>query len=243
MSLAKLATFSFIAIPTLAAVISRSAPPADWFTEGLEPYDTYHSRYQALDCHAKHDTDFFDQCCHPLLRDESLSSRQWHCNPSLQHATSTPDDTVEDCDEDEKPVHRKRDITSITPALALIAPQGEATTTESSSAKTSKTVYSGGFATYYYQHGIAGACGKVHKDTDMIAAIDGDRYGNLGAISSLCGKSVRLTNTKNNKSVTVVIADACPTCTNGNSIDLSESAFKEIATTREGIVPITWSFV
>lgn len=35
-SLAKLATLSLIATFTLAVVIPRSAPPADWFTEGLE---------------------------------------------------------------------------------------------------------------------------------------------------------------------------------------------------------------
>jgi len=72
--------------------------------------------------------------------------------------------------------------------------------------------------------------------------MDKDRYGDLGAKSSLCGKRVKITNTKNNKSVTVVVADACPTCENGNSIDLSRGAFKQIATEEEGMVPIAWSF-
>jgi hypothetical protein len=60
-------------------------------------------------------------------------------------------------------------------------------------------VNTGGFATYYLQNGVAGACGKVNDDNAMIAAIDGHRYGNLGAHSSLCGKRVHITNTKNNK--------------------------------------------
>jgi expansin (peptidoglycan-binding protein) len=85
---------------------------------------------------------------------------------------------------------------------------------------------------------------------------DGDRYGNLGAKSSLCGKKVKITNPANKKvcpyrinlklhlnkvpqSVTVTIADACPTCKNGNSIDLSEGAFKQIATLDQGMVGST----
>jgi hypothetical protein len=104
-------------------------------------------------------------------------------------------------------------------------------------------VNTGGFATFFYQNGVAGACGTVHKDSDMIAAIDQGRYGNSGAKSSLCGQQVKITNTKNQKSVTVTIADDCPTCDNDNSIDLSSGAFQKIATLDEGLVPISWSFV
>jgi rare lipoprotein A (peptidoglycan hydrolase) len=76
----------------------------------------------------------------------------------------------------------------------------------------------------------------------MIAAIDGHRYGNLSVKSALCGQQVQITNPANKKSVTVTIVDACPTCKNGNSIDLSEAAFKKIATLSEGMVPINWTF-
>jgi len=86
-------------------------------------------------------------------------------------------------------------------------------------------------------------------------AIDVDRYGDTGRKSGLCGKRVQITNTKNGKvlesfvssdfltitffsqSVTVTVADACPTCQNGNSIDLSRGAFTKIATESEGEVP------
>lgn len=44
------------------------------------------------------------------------------------------------------------------------------------------------------------------------------------------------------QSVVVTIADACPTCNNGNSIDLSVAAFKHIATLDEGLVDST-SFI
>jgi rare lipoprotein A (peptidoglycan hydrolase) len=73
----------------------------------------------------------------------------------------------------------------------------------------------------------------------MIAAIDQDRYGSSGNKSPLCGKKVHIVNKSNGKSVVVTIADDCPTCKNGNSIDLSEGAFKQIATEAQGEVEST----
>jgi rare lipoprotein A (peptidoglycan hydrolase) len=83
----------------------------------------------------------------------------------------------------------------------------------------------------------------VHADTDYICAIDQNRYGNSGNSSPLCGKQVKITNTQNGKTVTVTVADDCPTCENSNSIDLSVSAFEAIASLSEGVAPIAWSFV
>ncbi|KAI0306461.1 RlpA-like double-psi beta-barrel-protein domain-containing protein-containing protein, partial [Multifurca ochricompacta] len=97
--------------------------------------------------------------------------------------------------------------------------------------------------TFFFQGGVAGACGKVHSDNDFIAAIDEKRYGFSGAVSSLCGKRVKITNTENGKTVIVTIADDCPTCKNANSIDLSVAAFKAIAPLSAGIAPISWSFI
>ncbi|KAF9078771.1 hypothetical protein BDP27DRAFT_1206802, partial [Rhodocollybia butyracea] len=91
--------------------------------------------------------------------------------------------------------------------------------------------------TYYLQNGQAGACGKVHADTDLIAAIDKDRYGDLGAVSPLCWQQVKITNTENGNTAIVTIADACPSCENNNSIDLSKGAFEKLATLDEGMVP------
>lgn len=102
--------------------------------------------------------------------------------------------------------------------------------------------YSGGFATYYYQGGNAGACGEKKQDGDLIAAIDFRRYGKTNAKSLLCGARLTVTNTKNGKSVNVIVKDACPTCENENSVDLSEAAFLAIATRDEGMVPIKVSF-
>jgi len=100
----------------------------------------------------------------------------------------------------------------------------------------------GGFATYYFQNGNAGACGDFHGDGDMIGAIEQSWYGNLGQKSQYCGRSVRVTNTNNGKYVDIIVADVCPTCTNTQSFDLSQGAFNQIATEAEGMVPISWAF-
>ncbi|KAF5315719.1 hypothetical protein D9611_004744 [Ephemerocybe angulata] len=235
---AKFFVFAFAASSVSAIVVPRSTAPDSWSTEYLEKYDTYHARYLALECHSKHDTDFFESCCHPLLANESLSNRPAQCTPlsSASPAPNSSSDNEEDCDEE--------DEEESPPAVAATAKKASAVVkTTASSERTSATVNSGGYATYFYQNGVAGACGKVHSDSDMIAAIDGDRYGNMNAVSSQCNKQVKLTNSNNGKSVTVTIVDACPTCANSNSIDLSKGAFEKIAPLSDGMVPITWSYV
>jgi rare lipoprotein A (peptidoglycan hydrolase) len=77
----------------------------------------------------------------------------------------------------------------------------------------------------------------------MIAAMDTGRYGNTGGASPLCGKKVKINNPQNGQSVVVTVADACPTCKNSNSIDLSQGAFNQIAKPEQGMVPIEWTFV
>ncbi len=113
--------------------------------------------------------------------------------------------------------------------------------------------------TYYLQNGHAGACRQYHADTELIAAIgewslsqlhlklipvkDQAWYGDLTLVSSLCWKQVEIINTDNQKTVTVTIVDACPTCDNGNSIDLSVQAFDTLSDQSVGKIPIKWRFV
>ncbi|CCO27986.1 hypothetical protein BN14_01977 [Rhizoctonia solani AG-1 IB] len=101
----------------------------------------------------------------------------------------------------------------------------------------------GGFATFFYQGGNAGACGNYNPDDKPLVALDYRRYGPLNQKSSDCGREVRITNTNNGKSVTAIVADACPSCTNGNCLDLSTGAFDQIASRDAGMVPIEWSFI
>ncbi|KZT26532.1 hypothetical protein NEOLEDRAFT_1132045 [Neolentinus lepideus HHB14362 ss-1] len=301
------ASVAFVAVSGVAGyLVPRRDPPAGWATDYLEPYQTYHTRYLALGCEYQHGNDFFNQCCHPLLANESLSSRPTQCTPSASASASasaaeptstvsTPADDDDDCDESSSaapsstpapssssakssaaPTATSSVKSSAAPAATSVAPVNVApappifssssapapsstkpattskatpTSTHSSapaatsSASSSSGLITGGVATFFWQDGNAGACGQVHSDSDLIAAIDQDRYGDSGDESSLCGKQVKITNTANNKSVVVTIVDDCPTCDNKNSIDLSFGAFTEIATEAEGEVPIEWQFV
>jgi len=327
-------------------IVPRKNPPAGWATSYLEDYHVYHARYLALDCQNKHNTDFFAQCCHPLLANESLASRPAQCTPSASASASgsaaEPTSTVttpgdgddDDCDDDNddsssndnvddddcdddgddgssssgddgdddddcddgegestsaspsstvhvtstkspvtstkptataagtNPGHQgiavsSAPATSTTPTSTHTSTTSTSTHTTSSKTSTTKTstasqstgtssssqIFTGGFATFFYQNGVAGACGVVHQDSDLIAAIDQSHYGDSGAVSPLCGKSVKITNTDNQKTVTVTIVDDCPTCPTDNSIDLSTGAFQMIAAESTGEVPITWEFV
>jgi hypothetical protein len=378
-----------------ASVVTRTtgatfAVPSTYTQPWLEPYQDYHTRYLALKCDDKHDTKFFDACCHPMLKWETLAkARPDYCVPSASSAVASPtthvqivshsasaaavtatasasSDDEEDCDdeddEDDEDCDDEDDNTgatstnnnggddeeeceegeedcvcedepetstaaaasstskatsstktrstvfvtsTFTAASSSIATSSPAVTStasstvktssstkessssasSTSSTKTSSSVesttsatstkitstkttqsststtekasstpnvpltkqttgsYSGGFGTFYLQGGVAGACGNFHDDNALIAAIDFRRYGDLGKVSTLCGHKLKVTNDKNGKSVIVNVQDACPTCTNANSVDLSKGAFLQIATEEEGEVPISVTFV
>jgi len=318
----------FLSAAVSGALVPRRDPPKGWWTAGLENYTVYHTRYLALGCQFQHGKTFFDECCHPLLKDQSLSDRPAECTPSAVASSSaaiaeptstvtTPADDDADCDDDAttttvtstaavasatasgdddddecedceecddgddddsttfvavstthiaSSTHAAASTTA-TPAAthtttshssssssvhttSVHTTSTHTTTHTSSSAKASATAssgsgsfVSGGFATFFTQNGVAGACGTVHSDSDFIAAIDSRRYGNTGEVSSLCGKKAQIINTDNGKSVTVTIADACPTCENSNCMDLSTGAFTQIADESTGIVPIKWQFL
>lgn len=84
---AVLSAASSVVIAAPISIVER-ATPANWATGYLEPYQTYHLRYLALDCQDQHNTTFFDQCCHPLLATEDLSSRPARCTPSASEVSS-----------------------------------------------------------------------------------------------------------------------------------------------------------
>ncbi|PWN53165.1 barwin-like endoglucanase, partial [Violaceomyces palustris] len=97
----------------------------------------------------------------------------------------------------------------------------------------------GGFATFFYQGGNAGACGTVHQDSDYVVALQSSMY----AGGSRCGKKVKITRNDTGKSITATCADECPTCTNTQSLDLSVAAFTALASESVGMFSITWEFI
>jgi hypothetical protein len=308
-----IATIALAAISSVSgAAIPRATPPQGWETDVLEPYDVYHERYMALYCYTQHSQPFFDQCCHPMLKTETLeknrgpqcvprspaftSAMQAQPVPSSTPASPAPssvgdDDDAEDCDDEEpestfvpssspapkpssttfhpSPTTTPKPSPTTTPKPSpTTTPKPSPTTTYSSSSPPSSSkhsssspqpsptpdsgddsgsgggeVFSGGFATYYYQNGVAGACGKVNPDSAFIAALQTDMYGALNKQSSHCGQQIKVTNKKNGKSVIATVADACPTCVSSTSVDLSYGAFTQIATTEEGMVGISWEFI
>ncbi|TFY79779.1 hypothetical protein EWM64_g4227 [Hericium alpestre] len=101
-----------------------------------------------------------------------------------------------------------------------------------------------GQATFYVP-GI-GACGKTNAPTDMIAAVSGglfDTFPGAGAnpnTNPTCTKQAKVI--FKGKSVTVGIVDRCVAC-NQNDLDLSPSAFSQLADQSLGRIDMTWEFV
>ncbi|KAH8833660.1 RlpA-like double-psi beta-barrel-protein domain-containing protein-containing protein [Flagelloscypha sp. PMI_526] len=265
----------------------RYADPEGWFTGYLEDYTTYHLRYLAIDCDDKHNTDFFDKCCHPMLATETLEkNRAPECNPA-NHSSSSKDtssddsdndDDYEDCEEsddsDSSDSGNNHAATTAAPATTPTAKakvatpssskkeetapkstkQEESKTTSSEAPKETKNNDSSnnnsdnngsdnvgykntGIVTWYTQNGNKGACGELHSDDDLIAAMNSPQYKSL----NVCGKSVMI-HANNGKSVKVKVVDECPGCKEG-SIDLSRGAFAQLGDFGLGTIDMSWNFV
>jgi len=192
----------------------------------------------------------------------STSSSTTPTTPIVNAVTSTDDETDEcgdDTDDTTADATTSLDTTDNTGAQGSGSSSSRASSTSShhtststahhaaaSSSSSSGNTSSGsyqGMATYFYQEGQAGACGTVHSDNDLIAAIDKAWWPSEGATSSpYCGRSVLITNNENGKTVTVTVADVCPGCVSANSLDLSLGAFKQLAPMSEGTFAMTWKF-
>ncbi|WVQ79098.1 hypothetical protein IAT38_001192 [Cryptococcus sp. DSM 104549] len=295
MSFSTIATLAVLASASIvsAAPVNCARAKPDSYSEGyLESYDEYHTRYIALECYNQHNSTFFDDCCHPLLANETLAdARPSYCSPNSTvissvsstiaeyTATATASATASADADAEAEYYNATSTEATASATATIANVAEvaqasssaeesttsttsssATPTSTSSSSSSEeatstsssesssatgTVYTGGYATFYSQGGVAGECGTVHSDDDYVIAIDSNGWWQdyeSNDSSPYCGKYITLTNTNNGKSVRAVVADVCPTCETKNSLDLSKGAFDQIATREDGMVPITWYF-
>lgn len=288
-----------------APLFSRQNPPASYDCDILEPYSDYHTRYLAIGCQNQHNTQFFDDCCHPLKKGETLEdNRKPYCVPGANPSSTlsglpantlvsepssspapapspTPNSGDDDCDDDDNdgdemdnngdddngdddcddepsspPANEPASTPSVpspsvpTPSenpqpTPTPAPEPSPSSTDNSSPSptqgtpSNSETHTGGDLTWFTQNGVAGACGQVHSDNDFIAALDVAVYGDTGAQSSYCGKTIRIT--WQDKSVDVIVADACPTCDNASSVDLSQAAFQALAPLDTGLLTdATW---
>jgi len=260
------------------AIFPRKTPPSGWIAEILEPYDEYNARYLAIGCRDQHNTQFFDDCCHPMKKGETLEkNRKPYCSPGSSSSvgpnsspapepTSVPDDDDnsdnddgdDDCEDEpdysSTPVPTPEPTPKPSPSTSTSSTKPPAdvkpSTTKDSDPAPSPTptktpsseTHTGGHVTWFTQNGNAGACGDKHSDNDFIAALDSRVYGNTGAKSKYCGEQIKVS--WQGKSVIVTVADACPTCDNDASVDLSLAAFKALAPLDVGLLTdVTWELV
>lgn len=230
---------SFVALTIATLSLARTLPIAKrdsnshWWS-GLEPYSTYHARYLELDCENKHNTSFFNLCCHPRSKDADISKIPEECLAG--------DDVCDDNDDNDNDGNSTTSVVPVNvgPDPTVSASSPVSTPSPTSSPSDGNVIKGTGHGTFYYQNGNAGACDQYHSDSDKIVALDSQLYGNTGEKSQYCGKSIQITNKANGKSVHAVVADACPTCDSKYSVDMSVGAFTEIADEATGEIDISW---
>lgn len=169
---------------------------------------------------------------------------------STEAANGSPAATTSSSDDGGASEYSAQAASSTLTTQAALAPtttsssQAQQTTSQSSggSGGAPSGANTGGYATFFYQNGNPGACGNYNPDSKPLVAIDKAWWPNFGQTSQYCGRYVTIQNNNNGKTVVAEVQDVCPTCANGNSLDLSTGAFDQIADQWEGQVPITWWF-
>ncbi|KAF7294883.1 DPBB-1 domain-containing protein [Mycena indigotica] len=300
-----------------ARIAARATPPEGWATNYLEAYDDYHTRYLDIGCEGKHNTTFFDFCCHPLLATETLAKNRPACcapgataqcpsQTSGDSSNDNGDDDLEDCEDDQDshnnqgqdddgecededdtpattPPHTQATSKPISnpphsqppqatskppsnppPKPTTSTPVKQTTTTPAeSSTKTSTSssnnnFITGGFGTWFTQGGVAGACGTVHQDTDLVVALPTKAYAN----GANCGRKVHIVDSSSGASAEAIVADECPTwqaqfffasrrtllmlnyySTNDNCLDMSVSLFQKFVDLSVGEFSIKYQFL
>ncbi|KAK0238328.1 RlpA-like double-psi beta-barrel-protein domain-containing protein-containing protein [Armillaria nabsnona] len=92
-----------------------------------------------------------------------------------------------------------------------------------------------GDATWYDPNGNFGACGAPMQNSDHIVALSSDQY----AGGAHCWQHIGVN--YNGNFVDATIGDLCPGC-GINGIDLSSSAFQELASLDVGRIQVTWNY-
>ncbi|KAG5647495.1 hypothetical protein DXG03_009432 [Asterophora parasitica] len=98
----------------------------------------------------------------------------------------------------------------------------------------------------FYDTGL-GACGIVNRDTDYIAAVSHLLFDNFPGYNGqnpnknpMCGRRVRVT--YRGKSIVVALTDRCEACAQVD-LDLSPSAFSELAAFGTGRINLEWEWL
>ncbi|ORZ23459.1 RlpA-like double-psi beta-barrel-protein domain-containing protein-containing protein, partial [Absidia repens] len=101
-----------------------------------------------------------------------------------------------------------------------------------------------GFGTFFdpsRQGGANGACGGPRESASSdIVALNSAQYGPMNKKSEWCGKKVLIKHA--GKKAIATIEDACPGCEE-KSLDMTPSVFNKLASSNEGVIPITWCIV
>jgi len=250
-------------------VIRHRGSPPGWQTDLLQKYPDYHARYLKWKCEDKHNTTFFDTCCHPLLKGEPVSVLDvLNCDsdcedgsssvpnptsyssaamtPSPQQYTPTSSPSVPAIShKQDKPASSSPAYTPSPEPSKSVEPSPTPTPASPKSSPTSSP--SGGDGSDWHFSGVA-TYFYQNGNPGSCGIVHGD-YDLIAAIDSntynkdLCGTNVEIVNLNNNKSVVVSIQDNCPTCVNAESIDLSVGAFLHLDVLATGQIPIKWKYV
>lgn len=130
-------------------------------------------------------------------------------------------------------------VAAVAAAPATSSPAAAAPSASSSSSSSSGTF--SGQATFY-SPGL-GACGETNTDSDMICALN---YVQFDAVNTPNPNNNPDCNRKINvfyqgKTITVTMVDRCPGCQDGD-LDLSPTAFSQLADESVGRIDITWDW-
>lgn len=162
----------------------------------------------------------------------SSKKAEWTPTTSSEKAEWTPVHTTSSSSSSKKAEYTPK-TTSEKPEWTPEAKQEEPKQTQQSQSQSSGG--SSGTVTYFYQGGNPGACGSVNSDSAYIAAVSPSQYGG----GSACGRNIRIS--ANGKSITVRVADLCPSCSYGH-IDLSTGAFSALGSFGAGVLNTQWSW-
>ncbi|KAI9260876.1 RlpA-like double-psi beta-barrel-protein domain-containing protein-containing protein [Helicostylum pulchrum] len=101
--------------------------------------------------------------------------------------------------------------------------------------------YFHGTGTFYDLETRTGTCGKQHRNTEMVAALNAEQMGDSNSSNQNCGKEIEVVG-PNGKTITVTVVDSCKTCESGG-LDLSPAAYEELGDFSHGSIPIKWKFM